>query len=53
MMSENVARYGLKLSAFHVDDETTLRNRADDTRRRIKEAEKRNAVQKKKEESER
>jgi len=45
--------YGLQLSSFHVEDDAALRDRAEDTRRRIKEAEERNAVKRKKEEAER
>ena len=48
-----VCSYGLKLSSFHIEDEAALKNRAEDTRRRIREAEELNAVKRRKEETER
>lgn len=41
------------MSSFHADDNRTLKSRAEDTKRRIREAEERNAIQRKKQEAER
>eukprot|EP00210_Caulerpa_lentillifera_P002894 g2764.t1 len=42
--------YGLHISSFHNEEREVLRNRGEDTRQRIREAEKRNAVEREKKE---